>query len=273
MFIALDENGKKINIDNADPSRNYLCPVCMQSLTIKAENSPNVRTHFAHKRKCVDTWIHDMSEWHYSWQCCFPEECREVVVEKDGIKHRADVLIGNYVIEFQNSRISGDEIRERNIFYTGCGKVVIWVFNANGKVKNFYETNGCIDPARADKLEWKRVRKEFENQNLDRVSYFIEYNTQISTDQPQKTNIMLYLRNLHPKQIYYLSTSFPEGKYLLYHYLTRDNFVASFLPVNNQQLTAFQIIEMSIQFNNLRKAHSRENYVIPYQKSRRRFRF
>ena len=48
----------------------------------------------------------------------------------------ADVLINGYVIEFQHSPISRDEIKERNEFYTNCGYKVIWVFDANDKIKN-----------------------------------------------------------------------------------------------------------------------------------------
>ena len=34
-----------------------------------------------------------MSEWHCSWQEKFPAECREVVLEKDGVKHYTTEII------------------------------------------------------------------------------------------------------------------------------------------------------------------------------------
>ena len=85
MFIALNANNEKVSIENADKICEYFCPVCNEKLSIKATNSLSVRAHFAHKKgtECLDDWKHDMSDWHYNWQCKFPEEYREVAVEKD----------------------------------------------------------------------------------------------------------------------------------------------------------------------------------------------
>ena len=119
MYIAFDEYKTRVNIESADKTKQYFCPICGEKLSIKAVNSLSVKPHFAHKKgtECIDTWQHDMSEWHYNWQCLFPEEYREIVVEKDGIKHRADVLINGFIIEFQHSPIKAEEIIERNSFY------------------------------------------------------------------------------------------------------------------------------------------------------------
>ena len=206
VFIALNANNEKVSIENADKICEYFCPICNEKLSIKATNSLSVRPHFAHKKgtECLDDWKHDMSEWHYNWQCQFPEEYREVVVEKDEKKHRADVLINGYVIEFQHSPISGDEIKERNEFYTNCGYKVIWVFDANDKIKNTFDNNGSIDPVRLqawERLEWKRARAEFKDQACKNVLYFIEYNTDIFTNPPRNPDIMLILTELHPKEI------------------------------------------------------------------------
>ena len=256
MFIALNANNEKVSIENADKICEYFCPVCNEKLSIKATNSLSVRPHFAHKKgtECIDTWRHDMSEWHYNWQCLFPEEFREVVVEKDGIKHRADVLINGCVIEFQHSPINATEIMERNIFYLNCGYNVIWVFDANGKIKNSFDKDGCIDPAKlkaGEHLEWKRARAEFKDQTCKKVIYFIEYNTNISTNPPSNSNIMLFLTELHPKEIKYLPTVFPVGDMLKYNYLIKDYFVRSFLPKkdNDNVMSALDIIEKSLKYN------------------------
>ncbi len=63
-----------------------------------------------------------------------PEEKRRIL----HISHRADILINNCVIEFQNSPISKAEFNERNWFYNKCGYRVIWIFNLSEKSKNFY---------------------------------------------------------------------------------------------------------------------------------------
>lgn len=118
MFTALTENNKRISIDEAIPGESYLCPVCSSPVVVKAASSVNIRTHFAHKKNtpCLDNWKHDMSDWHFDWQSKFPLHNREVIVEKDGIIHRADILINGTVIEFQHSPISSGEFEDRNSF-------------------------------------------------------------------------------------------------------------------------------------------------------------
>ena len=108
MFTALTKGKKRISIEEAIPGEEYVCPVCGNPVFVKAAESKNVRTHFAHKRNspCLDNWKHDMSDWHYEWQKKFPLVNREVVVENEGAKHRADVLINDTVIEFQHSPIN-----------------------------------------------------------------------------------------------------------------------------------------------------------------------
>ncbi len=70
-----------------------------------------------------------MSEWHYNMQRRFQSEQREVVVKYMEQTHRADILSGNQVIEFQHSPISMQEIKERNTFYNSAGYNVVWVFD------------------------------------------------------------------------------------------------------------------------------------------------
>jgi len=284
VFIALNANNEKVSIENADKICEYFCPVCNEKLSIKATNSLSVRPHFAHKKgtECLDDWKRDMSEWHYNWQCQFPEEYREVVVEKDEKKHRADVLINGYVIEFQHSPISRDEIMERNEFYTNCGYKVIWVFDANDKIKNTFENNGSIDPASLEvweRLEWKRARAEFKDQTCKNVFYFIEYNTDISTNPPQNADIMLYLTELHPKEIEYLPTIFPiNNKHKPeYIYLLKDYFVKSFWPIKDNVMSAFEIINNSQKYkqtleNQKKRSIPRTQYYIS-KSNIRKFRF
>ena len=141
MFRALTKQGEYINSAAACQNGSYFCPVCGQPLQLKASSSKCIRPHFAHlpKHPCTDTWEYDMSEWHLSWQEKFPEECREVVMEKDGEKHRADILIHNTVIEFQHSPIKLKEFQARNQFYLGCGKKLIWIFDISDKEIDYKE--------------------------------------------------------------------------------------------------------------------------------------
>ena len=162
MFVAYNSLQEHVSIENAIAEDKYYCPGCGAPLVIRAKESLAVKAHFAHRRGAdCDSWTHDMSEWHLLWQRRFPIQNREVVVEKDGVKHRADVCINNTVIEFQHSPIKAEEIAQRNEFYLSCGYRVVWVFDAEGKLTNPFERT--IDPIRCrlDDLCWKREKQQF----------------------------------------------------------------------------------------------------------------
>ncbi len=210
MFIALDTNGERVSIENATKDNQYFCPICGELLTIRATDSLAVKTHFAHKRGtiCYDDWTHDMSEWHLSWQKQFPEQCREVVIEKNGIKHRADICINNTVIEFQHSPIKGEEIAKRNEFYISCGYQVIWVFDATDQIKNWLEDS--IDPmkCREGDLCWKRAKQQFTVRMPPQVTIYLQYKTCISNPQyaNQEFDIMLLLTKISTKDFTFYKT-------------------------------------------------------------------
>lgn len=103
-----------------------------------------------------------MSEWHLEWQERFPEENREIVLENNGEKHRADVLINNTVIEFQHSSLSSYEFDRRNQFYLSLGYNVIWIFD----VANLYDTGSISLLNNSEtKYKWRRPYKTFDNFN------------------------------------------------------------------------------------------------------------
>lgn len=130
MYYALDIKGNRTFIVNAEMNKDYLCPICNEKL-IQKKGKVN-SWHFAHKvNKHCDDW-YQMSDWHLKWQEYFPENFREVVVKHNNERHRADIKIGNLIIEFQNSSIGGYEFDCRTNFYTQCG-VLVWVFNLQGK--------------------------------------------------------------------------------------------------------------------------------------------
>ena len=218
MFFAFDENQQKVNVNNATKGRQYFCPICGECLSIRAIDSLAMKTHFAHKRGTMcDDWDHDMSEWHCSWQEKFPEECREVVVENNGVKHRADILINNTVIEFQHSPITAEEIKRRNDFYLSCGYNIVWVFDATNQIQN--RAGGAIDPMQCsdNDLCWKRAKRQFIQEIISsKVTVYLQYKTCISYSNfpNQEFDIMLLLRRATPKDFTFLNTSpyyiFPE---------------------------------------------------------------
>lgn len=238
MFIANDKNGERISIENAIKTNEYVCPICGEPLIIKAENSSAVTKHFAHKKgtQCLDGWSHDMSEWHREWQEKFPEECREVVVEKNGVKHRADILINNTVIEFQHSPITNEEILERNAFYLSCGYRVIWVFDATDKIKNEYSNS--IDPMQCcpSDLCWKRAKQQFSMQFQKGVTVYLQYKTTISTKgyEGKEFDVLLLLKEIDSKYF----TFFPTCIYIL-----QDNFLREYgVDTGNGAYSVSQIL-------------------------------
>ena len=130
MYFANDIDGIRVYIYDAESNKKYFCPICGQEV-IQRRGSINAH-HYAHKankNEMCDDWTHDMSDWHRDWQNKFPKENREVVIQLNGVRHRADVRINKTIIEFQHSRISDVEFWERNEFYTEAGYEVVWLFD------------------------------------------------------------------------------------------------------------------------------------------------
>lgn len=231
MFVANDREGKRITIEDAVQGGAYFCPVCGGEFIIKAKKSEAVREHFAHKKgKDCDSWKHDLSEWHYAWQKSFPKECREVVVQNGEEKHRADVLINNTVIEFQHSPISAEEIAERNSFYQARGHKVVWVFDAEGKIKNKF--GDSLDPClcRETDLCWKRARREFSLKMPEDVTVYLHYRTSISNPQyaGKELDILLLLKGVDSKQIVFYDTFITNNNRKEGWYIIKENFLQEY---------------------------------------------
>lgn len=126
MFIALNTKGERVTIEEAIKGEEYTCPDCRSKL-IQKRGAVNIH-HFAHAvgGDC-DTWS-EMTEWHLAWQNQFDEQYREVTLGE----HRADIKVDDYIIEFQHSPISEEDLKERIDFYTGYGKL-IFLFDLRDK--------------------------------------------------------------------------------------------------------------------------------------------
>jgi competence CoiA-like predicted nuclease len=98
------------------PGEKAVCPMCGQPLIAKCGDI--YVWHWAHKGggEC-DPWKEHETEWHLAWKNHFPEDWQEIIIEKQGKKHIADVQTpAGVTIEFQNSPISTATIRARSIF-------------------------------------------------------------------------------------------------------------------------------------------------------------
>ena len=189
-----------------------------------------------------------MSEWHRAWQNCFPAECREVVVQSGGVKHVADVLINKTVIEFQHSPITAEEIAERNRFYIECGYKVVWVFDADGKIKNKNKSVDTIDPILCAEMDlcWKRPRREFSIKMPENVTIYLQYRTSISNRQysDQETDILLLMKSVDSKQIVFYKTFYELSGKISGYYINQFNFLKEYgVPIAGNVFTIKEIIQ------------------------------
>ena len=142
MVVALDVNKNRVHIDNTIARESYFCPCCGGELIRKMGEER--QHHFAHRQntECSDSWAgsYDMSEWHQQWQSCYPVCNQEIQLNLGKVRHRADVLTGKTVVEFQHSHITMTNFSNRNYFYTSLGYKVVWLFDlreeyTSGKLK------------------------------------------------------------------------------------------------------------------------------------------
>ena len=128
MLIALDEDQQRIIAYKADKKLHYFCQECGEQLSLRQGKIR--RPHFAHKAGSNCEAAHcDKTEWHYEWQELFGLEHAEQVIQAAGIKHIADILLGDTVVEFQHSRITVEDVAERNEFYRLHNLNTVWIFD------------------------------------------------------------------------------------------------------------------------------------------------
>ena len=244
MYIASDEKQNKIYIEDATSSNSYFCPICNKPLIIRAQNSKLKRPHFAHKKdsQCSDLWKYDMSEWHFSWQEKFPIECREVVMENNGEKHRADIFLPdcNTVIEFQHSPISKEDFDKRNQFYSSCSHNLVWIFEATDKIKtpNGISFDPCSLPFKAIDMHertynWKRTQKQFGEISLFPPSWITIY-LETKTENESEP-ILLSLKKVSPHNFtfYYTSSFVKKSNFLKQYGVITSNDIKSIIDIIN----------------------------------------
>ena len=158
MFYALNKDGVKIDAYEAIENEQYFCPICNNPVILKRGQVNTA--HFAHENNvCDDEWNYDMSPWHKRMQNNFAKEAHEVVVSHQGKKHRADVLIGEIVIEFQFSPITAAEFEDRNTFFKSAGYRLAWVFN----LSQISEENLHESDEKENMMIWKHSMRIFAN--------------------------------------------------------------------------------------------------------------
>lgn len=121
-------DGKEIHI--RDYKDEHGVPVCIvhghELIAVQGEYN---RHHFRHKHSC-DVSTSPLSEWHAEWQSHFKyTEVNFPLCEGQIKSRRADIVIGDFVIELQHSAITKEEVDSRNHDYRLHGKEVIWVID------------------------------------------------------------------------------------------------------------------------------------------------
>ena len=105
-----------------------VCPSCGSKVVARMGRIK--QHHWAHAPGTVCPFEREaMTRWHYEWQQRWPADQREVTVGK----HRADVKTDHWVVEFQHSSISLDDLQSREEHW---GPNLIWVVNEEGIGKN-----------------------------------------------------------------------------------------------------------------------------------------
>lgn len=151
----------------AKPKTFAKCPLCNKKVVSKCGE---IKVwHWAHyKDESCDRWYEPETYWHLHWKYTFGKENAEIVIQKDGKRHIADILTNdNVVIELQNSPIQKSIIRKREVFY---GSKMIWLINGIHFKDNFtvskhdnmdtlYRFYNNLPKRNTLAFEWKWARK------------------------------------------------------------------------------------------------------------------
>lgn len=112
-----------------------VCPDCHGKVVAHVGTDTSYFSHLP--RFPWDKWWEPETRWHIEWKEHFSIGQRENSILKSSKEHIADVqTLQPIVIEFQHSRLSGDNIKERENFYGD----MVWVVDASvGKNMEMFE--------------------------------------------------------------------------------------------------------------------------------------
>lgn len=130
MLYALVDGIKS----SATPYSKGLCPFCESQVIAKCGEFKS--WHWAHKKiVSCDSWYKPETEWHRNWKKVFGITNCEIILQKEGVKHIADIkTIHGRIIELQNSPIDNETLASREIFY---GNDMAWIINGLHFLNNF----------------------------------------------------------------------------------------------------------------------------------------
>lgn len=193
MFFAYDKNNCRKRADETYSNQEYYCPFCGAPLTVKKGDER--RHHFAHKpgHICKDSWersnSYNTSPWHNDWQNYFPMDNQEVKLTFGETVHRADVMVGRTVVEFQRSNMAANAFEDRNNFYGNLGCKVIWLFD----LRDLFQQGLLQYKEQGDTLffTWKYPRKAFNSYDIKNgnIDLFFQLTDDADASIVQVTNV------------------------------------------------------------------------------------
>ena len=159
MLYATLENEPKAR---AYPKARAICPFCDATVIAKC-GAINI-WHWAHEAKArCDPWAPLETAWHLHWKSLLDPQQVEVVIERDGQKHRADIVTSDgVVVELQHSPLSPSEIVIREAFY---GRMV-WLFDGTDLGDRLDLRDKARDGNRYQTFRWKWPRKHIAHTHL-----------------------------------------------------------------------------------------------------------
>lgn len=190
MQVGIDELKNRVHISKASKDMNYYCPFCGASLQVRRGERKS--EHFAHRRNeaCSDSWSreYDMSDWHTDWQNRFPAINQEIKLTLGSVTHRADVMVGRTIIEFQHSRMNAEQFSNRNNFYMNFGNKVVWLFDFREEFKKGILENDWAEKDGVIHFNWNKTRSAFKFTDVYRPD--CEIFIQIGDEDPQIIRVL-----------------------------------------------------------------------------------
>ena len=232
MKFAL-ANDKRIE---ASKGAKGVCPSCGSELIAKCGE---VYAHYwSHKKKCVDHWWENETEWHRNWKNQFPNEWQEIIqYDESGEKHIADVKSSEgWVIEFQHSYLNPEERRSRNNFY----KKLIWVVDGTRRPTDIEQFQKILNEAEV----------KFKKPLLLRINFPEECRL---LKEWGNSNSLIFL-DFNDERLWFIYPRISNNKIFLSHF-SRSNFIEllnnnKFDGINDTIINPIRkVIEDSIQAN------------------------